>query len=293
MIKVILVFVAIILFVFNYMFLLVGGFERSFLNYEFYEELVAEKDVGDELVGLMTDDLIEGFGQQQQQQEIDSRVSEEGLEERQRSIIEESFDGEWIEGVFLDTINTTLLWIKGSEDDLDLVIDISDRKEILIENIIEEMEEDMGEMPDELKDDMLEETQIAKSIPEEISLGQIFDEEELRSYLDTAQTIYTMYLFVPPVIFILFIALFGLLSGWAPGLKWFSITIFISSVFSALSFISISFLLPGIPLLESLFSVFIGKALTLPIIFILASTAVFIAVKIYERKASYSQSSNG
>lgn len=275
-IKILLFILGFVFFIFNYLFLVAAGFERTFLNYDFYEEIINESDMGEELVGLITGDMVEEIEQRNQER----AMPEQEMEESMTSVVEETFDGDWIESLFLDTINSTLLWVKGSEDELELIIELGDRKEKLVDNMVGEVEDEIGYEPENLREE------IKSEIPDEIDVGDLIGDNEISSSLGFVQTIYKLFIFVPIFFFLFFIVIFVLLSGWSGGLKWFFGLIFVSSICSALTFVLLGFLVPYIPFAETLYPVFLGRALLLPITFILVSIVVFITVKIFEKKNS-------
>ena len=274
-IKIILLLIlGLMLFVFSYLFLLAAGFERTFLNYDFYEEIAEESEIGEELVELITGDMVEEMDQRNHGQDM----SEQKMKENMISVVEETFDADWIESVFLETINSTLLWVKGSEDELELIIELDDRKEMLIDKMAEKIEDEIGHEPENFREE------IEGGVPDEINVGELMGENEISSSFGFVQTLYKLFIFVPIILFLFFIVIFVLTSGWSDGLKWFFGVVFVSSICSALTFLLLGLLVPYIPFADTLYPVFLGRALLLPIIFILVSIVVFITVKIFEKR---------
>lgn len=281
-IKILLFFIGFVLFMSNYLFLIAAGFDRTFLDYDFYEEFVNEAEVGEELLGMFTGDIIDNI---EQEEKISEKMLEQEMDERLALVVEDTFDADWIEGVLLDTINSTLLWIKGSEDELELVIELGDKREELMDNMVSEMEKDGITIPENLSEEFASGGDFADDIPNEINMGELLGVDELKSNLGFVQTLYSVFVFVPVVLFIFFIIIFVLISGWSEGLKWFSAVLFISSICSALTFVLLGLLAPYVPLGDTLFSIFIGRALMLPLVFMSMSFVVFIVIKIFEKRA--------
>ncbi len=297
---IILIIISIALLFFNSLFLFGSGLQRTVLNYDFYEEVLSETEFSESLVDGLTDEIYESI--EEDGTGLDDEMPDEMEEEMLNTFVltlEETFDSEWMDGVILEVINNSLGYIKGDDESLGYV-DISDKKQDFENNLLSNIEESMGGVQPIANDEIqISDFMESNGFPDKIELDHLFgegtDESSIDDGINTFQTIYSLMIITPFIVFSAFLVIFLLIGGVTRGLKWFSSAILVSSAVVALflmilklNITKISELLMegssfGGGLIQTSLDIFIGKAVFFPLVFIILSFIVLVGTIIFEK----------
>ncbi len=220
--------IAILLFFFGFLFLLVEGMERSILSEDYYRAMAEETNFSEHIF----DDLKAGFPQEMEENKMASILLEG---------VEEVITKEWIEENFFLVTDDFLAVINREQDELTVVIDLTEKKKELEEYLVEKMRnipvrelEEMGITPEEIR------TEVSGFLSEGddfnvINLNEIIGGSEI---IDEAGVgldyfhLFRTYFYL--LFFLIFVITFGIIvsfTGIYRGMKVFGITIFLSGLF--------------------------------------------------------------
>lgn len=225
-------------------FLLGKGIEATLLQTSFYEKIVREAEVAP----VLTDAILEGI-EDQAGSEFE-QLPAENREEMQR-ILEDSFSRalteEWAEETLLMVIDDVLSYVKGEQDELTAVIDLSERKAIIQENIQAETQAEVEaeverqiqqrEIPAGMEDRARSQLEaeispridtavsgMMNNIPDAISLAQLLEakgnSQEIKAAVNRFQQTYGYFDVISYAVLIVLAGLMLVLAGFFGGLKW-------------------------------------------------------------------------
>ncbi|MFW5885089.1 MAG: hypothetical protein ACOCUF_02575 [Patescibacteria group bacterium] len=296
-----------ILLLVNSFFILAKGFDKTFLQVDYYENLIKEKKLVPVLTNVFLQDL------QKEMEKFSASGLAKGDKEQAREVLVESFhstmDEKWIENNFLMVIEDVLAYAKGEKEQLTAVMDLKERKELFIEKIGEQASQEMYEENKQLeqafedqqgikiKNQLQEqaekemEADFLEEIPDQIVLAEVLEEQEnskkIKNDIAKFQQAYKYFDIVFYAAFILLAGLIIAVTGISRGLKWVGV----SAACSGMVVLLASFILRQVsPLLisssslssevisaETLVNPFFSMVYPLSLIFIGGGVLFFIA----------------
>ncbi len=264
--------------------ILYWSIERTVLNNEFYKEVVVEFDIFENIYTTLEKTIFE-------------QVDEEN--ELLNKGIMYAIDKEWMEKEFLNIVDNLLNYIKGESKEMNLVINIEDRKEMLEEYLIKELEksEFTSNEFEELKPEVISKEMLNSiEIPDEFNIGENIESEEMNVFVKTFQFVRDIFPIVSYITLGLILILMCLLAGIPGGFKWYGINILISSITIFIALItfkltlSMSFIdtLIDIPLdtgvIMGLANFILDKFILIPVIYISIGFVFLITGIIWSKK---------
>ncbi len=140
------ILLAVILFffiIFIIIFMIGVGINNTFFNLNFHEKLVTDAGIFENIdYSFIISDLEENMSDSERAYE-GAKEKDMGEEEMEKVILiamSEAFPPEWFEDTYLDVVEEIITVIKRDKEEIDLVIDLKDNKEILVNEITEEIE---------------------------------------------------------------------------------------------------------------------------------------------------------
>lgn len=284
----ILVLLFIVFVVAGGIFTLSKGIDKTFLDISFYEEVVEETEIASTLMSRLVGGIEEQAGSELQKLPAENR-------QQVKNILESSFssalDEEWAEETLLVAVDDVLSYLKGEQEGLTAVIDLTEEKRVIQNNIQTEVEKSIqmeveqqiqqrSDIPPGMEDQVRSrlESEIAPrtntavtgmmtGVPDRISLAQLLENlensEEIKAAVATFQQVYSYFDLILYSTLIIFAILMLALAGFFGGLKWVGTGMIVSGGFLFLFLLALK---PSLPVLLNNFNVPIDKQILDPVI---------------------------
>lgn len=215
------------------------GLEQTALQTSFYKNVIQETNISSQ--------VLEGIVSGIQSQTLSGI---EQLSEEQRQSIRESvevsfsraFNKEWMEETTLTIIDDALSYLKGEQDQLTAVIDLEDRKQIIIEELEKEIEKSI-QIPERATPGIRQQVEAQKSsiknqllenFPDKIAMADLLEKNPQSAQIKTAVEAFQWgYSYFNPVFYAALIVLaiiMLVIAGIKSGLKWVGAGMIISGV---------------------------------------------------------------
>lgn len=195
-----------ILFVFSSIFFIFSkGVENTFLEIDFYKELLEKTDASGLLLGIALTDA--------------NQNSEEDFE------IENLFSGvvtkEWIDDTLLYLINDIIIYAKGEKEEITAKVNIKEQKDTLSQLLENEEEEIM-----------------LNDIPDEIILKDILEDNNVLYKIDVFRAYYGFYKIAIYSLLVALLIIIIVLAKPLNGMKWIGCSMTFSALFLFLALIT-------------------------------------------------------
>ncbi len=229
-------------------FLLAKSADKTFLNPEYYENLMDKTDV----VSIVTRQVSRGIESGKQAE----MPQEEKI--KMQKIINNSISEEWAEKELQKSIADFLAYLKGEQENLTAVINLESRKELIRSNIEnkfkEQMEErsvpsaDFSSSPQAQAQKDRELDKIMSQVPNKIALVDLIEQspntQQFKESVAKFQNIYSYFNIVSYSALALLALLMIVLAGIASGLKWTGAGMLASGVLAIVISFVLDILLP-------------------------------------------------
>lgn len=255
----------IVLFLFSVGYFATTFVERTVLSNSYYRRLLVDKNVvadihknlDDILADIMMDDMLDETDREDftpATEDTSPYSDETDMEEVKKYInllsnaVLHALDAEWIEDTALMVIDELLSYAKSPDEKPDIVVDLTERKELLKEYLAEEFRslspeelEDMEINPDEI-DEYAENFVAEMDLPDKLDLNEMIDDsdvfERIEPILSRIRIIRIISFIVPYVFFALVFLCFFFLTSLTGAFKRFGWGILVPGTLVAIAIIT-------------------------------------------------------
>ncbi len=219
-----LVILAIFFIFFSFVYMLGVGVDRTLLNIDYYENIVEEYNIFENLHQNLRDEFL--VETQESPVDKETKLVNEALVK--------TFSPEWIEEQSLIILEDVILYVKGDKEEIDTKINLSEKedkyKEALIQGFsdLDYINNDIeGLNPEALASEILAEMDFMQ---EDIYIGEVVEEEapEIMEFLDSAKMIRGYFPIIAYVTMGIVLVIMCLLATLPGGFNWYGASMLIA-----------------------------------------------------------------
>ncbi|MFW6025191.1 MAG: hypothetical protein ACOCRX_02505 [Candidatus Woesearchaeota archaeon] len=283
---ILLIFISTLLFMFNFLFLSVKVVERNVFEYQFYNKVLEETNI--------TEDLIHNFSKRIENDITKQQDNISTFDQNISLIIQDTINSEWIENEILNLVNNSLKSVKEKEDDQEIILNLEDKKIEFEERINSLINDEINQEIERVNNSNinLEDLNLTKNETEKFEFENFPTEINISKMLgNQTELVHDFYNFsktVPYFIFLLFLGTYFLLVGAIKAFKWMSSVILASSSFFLITLYAIKNTLikavaqTNFNFIDKIANIFIERSIYMPISFIIISLIILITTVILE-----------